>query len=198
MVAKTYALAADEAMIEYAVRKHFPDLPDSTGPRDYARNYLEKLIQVPFRIPALGETETRIYVTLLLAGVELGDNDGDYANLAGQDGVADHIGADRDRLAKPMAYLPAAIRKGAQTFGQIDQANRQADRRRRAETLHIGLYGDQVFPSLLGPDYSPHFGGGSGLSVPQDRSHRFSQGVLRRLVRKGRQARVRPLTADYR
>src|SRR6202043_172476 len=58
--------AADEAMIEYAVRKHFPELPDTTGPRDYARNYLEKLIQVPFRIPALGETETRIYVTLLL------------------------------------------------------------------------------------------------------------------------------------
>lgn len=65
-----FVVAADEAMIEYAVRKHFPDLPDSTGPRDYARNYLEKLIQVPFRIPALGEAETRIYVTLLLAGVE--------------------------------------------------------------------------------------------------------------------------------
>jgi predicted KAP-like P-loop ATPase len=67
-----FVVAADEAMIEYAVRKHFPDLPDSTGARDYARSYLEKLIQVPFRIPALGETETRIYVTLLLAGVELG------------------------------------------------------------------------------------------------------------------------------
>lgn len=48
-----FVVAADEAMIEYAVRKHFPDLPDSTGPRDYARNYLEKLIQVPFRIPVL-------------------------------------------------------------------------------------------------------------------------------------------------
>lgn len=49
-----FVVAADEAMIEYAVRKHFPDLPDSTGPRDYARNYLEKLIQVPFRIPGPG------------------------------------------------------------------------------------------------------------------------------------------------
>jgi hypothetical protein len=54
--------------IEYSVRKHFPELPETTGPRDYARSYLEKLIQVPFRIPALGETETRIYVTLLLVG----------------------------------------------------------------------------------------------------------------------------------
>ncbi|RAU19605.1 NTPase KAP [Nitrincola tibetensis] len=76
-----FVVAADEAMIEYAVRKHFPDLPDSTGPRDYARNYLEKLIQVPFRIPALGETETRIYVTLLLTGVDLGETDPDYIKL---------------------------------------------------------------------------------------------------------------------
>jgi hypothetical protein len=87
-----FVVAADEAMIEYAVRKHFPDLPDSTGPRDYARNYLEKLIQVPFRIPALGETETRIYVTLLLAGAEIGENDADYAKL---------IGVAREKLKRP-------------------------------------------------------------------------------------------------
>ena len=28
-----FVVAADEAMIEYAVRKHFPDLPDTTGPQ---------------------------------------------------------------------------------------------------------------------------------------------------------------------
>ena len=33
-----FIVAADEAMIEYSVRKHFPELPDTTGPRDYARN----------------------------------------------------------------------------------------------------------------------------------------------------------------
>lgn len=76
-----FIVAADEAMIEYSVRKHFPELPDTTGPRDYARNYLEKLIQVPFRIPALGETETRIYVTLLLIGAELGEAHEDYGKL---------------------------------------------------------------------------------------------------------------------
>ncbi|MCB1924146.1 MAG: NTPase KAP [Gammaproteobacteria bacterium] len=76
-----FVVAADEAMIEYSVRKHFPELPDTTGPRDYARNYLEKLIQIPFRIPALGETETRIYVTLLLIGAELGEDDSAYSAL---------------------------------------------------------------------------------------------------------------------
>lgn len=87
-----FIVAADEAMIEYAVRKHFPELPDTTGPRDYARNYLEKLIQIPFRIPALGETETRIYVTLLLTGSELGEDSDSYKKL---------ITEARTRLKRP-------------------------------------------------------------------------------------------------
>lgn len=87
-----FVVAADEAMIEYSVRKHFPDLPDTTGPQSYARNYLEKLIQVPFRIPALGDTETRIYVTLLLVGAELGDEDPAFNKL---------IAAARERLKRP-------------------------------------------------------------------------------------------------
>ncbi|MEX1138043.1 MAG: Qat anti-phage system ATPase QatA [Bacteroidota bacterium] len=61
-----FIIGADEGMIEYAVRQHFPNLPLGSGPLPYARNYLEKLIQVPFRIPALGVQESRTYVTLLL------------------------------------------------------------------------------------------------------------------------------------
>jgi hypothetical protein len=92
-----FVVAADEAMIEHAVRKHFPELPDTTGPRDYARNYLEKLIQVPFRIPALGETETRIYVTSLLIGARLGEDDPDYVRL---------IAVARERLKTPWKSEP--------------------------------------------------------------------------------------------
>src|SRR6266436_3438807 len=101
-----FVVAADEAMIEYAVRKHFPDLPDTTGPQTHARNYLEKLIQIPFRIPALGETETRIYVTLLLIGAETGENDPAFVRL---------IAAARERLKRPWkgATLDAATVKSA-------------------------------------------------------------------------------------
>lgn len=110
-----FVVAADEAMIEYAVRKHFPDLPETTGPRDYARSYLEKLIQVPFRIPALGETETRMYVTLLLTGAEIGEGDADYAKL---------IAAARERLKRPWenAGLDAAAVKTA-LGAKADKAN---------------------------------------------------------------------------
>src|SRR5437764_9067769 len=104
-----FVVAADEAMIEYSVRKHFPDLPDTSGPRDYARNYLEKLIQVPFRIPALGETETRIYVTLLLIGDELGGEDAEFSAL---------VGIARERLKRPWesrALDSAAINEALST-----------------------------------------------------------------------------------
>ncbi|AIA49959.1 KAP P-loop domain-containing protein [Serratia sp. FS14] len=76
-----FVIGADEAMIEYAVREHFPDLPQSIGPATYARNYLEKLIQVPFRIPALGVAETRVYVTLLLAENALGAGSIEFQKL---------------------------------------------------------------------------------------------------------------------
>lgn len=69
-----FIIGADEGMIEYAVRKHFPDLPLISGSVSYARNYLEKLIQVPFRIPALGIQEVRTYVTLLLIEALVGNN----------------------------------------------------------------------------------------------------------------------------
>ncbi|MBI2842117.1 MAG: AAA family ATPase [Armatimonadetes bacterium] len=69
-----FVIGADEAMIEYAVRQHFPDLPAASGPLPYARNYLEKLIQVPFRIPSLGAQETRVYVLLLLLQSLVGED----------------------------------------------------------------------------------------------------------------------------
>ena len=76
-----FVIGADEAMIEYAVRQHFPDLPVASGPLPYARNYLEKLIQVPFRIPALGAQETRTYVTLLLVQSIVGEYHDGFDNL---------------------------------------------------------------------------------------------------------------------
>ena len=78
-----FVIAADEGMIEYAVRRHFPDLTVAAGPATYARNYLEKLIQVPFRLPSLGYTETRIYTTLLLILNECGEDSREFISLVG-------------------------------------------------------------------------------------------------------------------
>ncbi|NRP76008.1 hypothetical protein ILFOPFJJ_06932 [Ensifer psoraleae] len=123
-----FVVAADEAMIEYAVRKHFPDLPDTTGPQTYARNYLEKLIQVPFRIPALGDTETRIYVTLLLVGAELGEEDPAFNTL---------IGVARERLKRPW------------TSGALDSASVRTALGTKASRANNALaLSDQIGPIL--------------------------------------------------
>ena len=123
-----FVVAADESMIEYAVRKHFPDLPDTTGPQTYARNYLEKLIQVPFRIPALGDTETRIYVTLLLVGAELGEKDEEFIAL---------INAARERLKRPW------------TSGALDAATVRTVLGAKASRVNNALaLSDQIGPIL--------------------------------------------------
>lgn len=77
-----FVIAADEIMIEYAVNQHFPELVDSEKNsigKEYSKRYLEKLIQVPFRLPSLGQVESEMYITLLLIGSKL-EEDGDEFN----------------------------------------------------------------------------------------------------------------------
>lgn len=77
-----FVIAADESMIEYAVYDHFPNLPDEIkGDYDYSKRYLEKLIQVPFKIPALGEVESEMYITLLMIGSKIKDDDSEFNAL---------------------------------------------------------------------------------------------------------------------
>ena len=58
-----FILGADERLVKYAVRKRFPELP---GERvEVGRDYLEKLIQFPVRIPSLGRAEIETYINLL-------------------------------------------------------------------------------------------------------------------------------------
>lgn len=88
----TFVIGADESMIEYSVRQHFPDLPIAPGPTQYARNYLEKLIQVPFRIPALGIQETTTYVTFLLIESLVGSDHEGFKRL---------LSEGKEKLNKP-------------------------------------------------------------------------------------------------
>lgn len=55
-----FVIAADDAMIKHAVRKHFDGVDDKL-----VNNYFDKLIQVPIRVPALGTQEVRAYMMLL-------------------------------------------------------------------------------------------------------------------------------------
>ncbi len=60
----TFIISADEKMIEYAVREHFPNLPSSYS--EYTKSYLEKLIQIPIRVPFLNQLQTGNYIKFLM------------------------------------------------------------------------------------------------------------------------------------
>lgn len=109
-----FVIGADERMIEYAVGRHFPNLPRMEGSQGYARAYLEKLLQVPFRIPALGETETKIYVTLLLLGAVLGENDERFNRL---------LDLGREALGRPWEGEGIRAADITAIVGQDDKAN---------------------------------------------------------------------------
>lgn len=56
----SFVIAADEGMIRHAVSKHYQDLAGQ-----HITDYLDKLIQVPLRVPLLGVQEVRAYMFLL-------------------------------------------------------------------------------------------------------------------------------------
>lgn len=123
-----FIIGADEGMIEYAVRQHFPNLPLASGPLPYARNYLEKLIQIPFRIPALGVQESRTYVTLLLVQGIVGE---------------DHIGF-KDLLALARKALNQPWRGSGMTLEQV----RDADKTRHEDLDAAFVLAQQIGPIL--------------------------------------------------
>ncbi|QQF02437.1 KAP family P-loop NTPase fold protein [Sinorhizobium meliloti] len=57
-----FIVAADEDMVRLAVAKHFKDPGDR-----HITDYLDKLIQVPLRVPRLGLQEVRAYLFMLAA-----------------------------------------------------------------------------------------------------------------------------------
>lgn len=68
-----FILGADERLIEYAVRRRFPELPGSDA--EVGRDYLEKLIQIPVRIPPLSGAENHSYINLLFAQKNLDEEE---------------------------------------------------------------------------------------------------------------------------
>ena len=112
-----FIIGADEAMIEYAVRHHFPDLPLTGSALPYARSYLEKLIQVPFRLPALGFSETRIYVAMILAQAALGEKNEAFIKL---------LAKARECLSKPWKSEDFSLSAIEKVLGQVPQPVQQA------------------------------------------------------------------------
>jgi predicted KAP-like P-loop ATPase len=59
-----FVVAADEDMIRHSVAKHFKD-PQAS----HVRDYLDKVIQVPLRVPQVGSEDLRAYMYSLFVGL---------------------------------------------------------------------------------------------------------------------------------
>lgn len=159
-----FVIGADEGMIEYAVREHFPNLPLATGPVPYARNYLEKLIQVPFRIPALGVQESRAYVTLLLVQSLVGEKHDGFAKLLGQAreslnrpwfgagiGQADVQAVDPERT-KDLAAMFVLAQQIGPILAEGTKGNpRQVKRFLNALFIRLAIAGERGFANEVNP-----------------------------------------------
>jgi predicted KAP-like P-loop ATPase len=64
-----FVIAADERIIRFAIGSRYP--PDAGGRVDLGRDYLEKIVQVPIRIPPLTGSEVEAYLNLLFAELHL-------------------------------------------------------------------------------------------------------------------------------
>lgn len=60
----SFVIGADERQIRYAVQMKYPDVEGNQ--MDIGKEYLEKLIQYPIRIPQLGRKEVEFYIMCLL------------------------------------------------------------------------------------------------------------------------------------
>lgn len=67
----SFIIGADERQVMYAVRKKYPNVEGNK--LDIGKEYLEKIIQYPVKIPQLGTEEVRFYITCLLLKHEIKD-----------------------------------------------------------------------------------------------------------------------------
>lgn len=68
-----FIIGADERIIEYAISQHYPIQMKKEDISSPFSDYLEKLIQLPYKLPRLSDNEQETYITLLLCKNHLND-----------------------------------------------------------------------------------------------------------------------------
>jgi predicted KAP-like P-loop ATPase len=121
MPGTAFVIAADEGMIRHSVAKHFKD-PQAS----HVRDYLDKMIQVPLRVPQVGAEDLRAYMYSLFAGL-----------------------ATPDKLEEIQARLLKALQGGwkGETFDKTEIAKLAGDPSELLDNLAIA---DQLAPILAG------------------------------------------------
>ncbi|MDN4619055.1 P-loop NTPase fold protein [Paenibacillus sp. PsM32] len=67
----TFIVAIDEDIMSYAVQRKYPKIDDAA--LDISKDYIEKIIQIPIKIPELSEIEVKNYLLLLICEMFLNE-----------------------------------------------------------------------------------------------------------------------------
>ena len=67
----TFIIAIDEDVVSYAVQSKYPKIDDAT--LNISKDYIEKIIQMPIRIPELSDNDVKNYLKLLICEMFLNE-----------------------------------------------------------------------------------------------------------------------------
>ncbi|AIF45100.1 P-loop NTPase fold protein [Virgibacillus sp. SK37] len=67
----TFIIAIDEDVVSYAVQRKYPKIDDAT--LDISKDYIEKIVQMPIRIPELSDIDVKNYLLLLVCEMFLNE-----------------------------------------------------------------------------------------------------------------------------
>jgi predicted KAP-like P-loop ATPase len=130
-----FVIAADDAMVKHAVKRHFQDLDDDT----LVTNYFDKLIQVPIRVPPLGTQEVRAYMMLLF--IENSDLDAEAKEKI-RSAVCAQLRQTWQGKRVDRAFLAAQVELSTALIGRLDAAELLAP-------LMVGAKGILANPRLI-------------------------------------------------
>lgn len=124
-----FVIAADNAMIRHAVRRHFSGVDD-----DLVTNYFDKLIQVPIQVPFLGTQEVRAYMMLLfIENSDLGADDKDTIRKR----VCEQLGQTWQGKRVDSAFIESLkIKLSPALRAQLETADRLAPIMTSASRIH--------------------------------------------------------------
>lgn len=123
-----FIYGADERQIAYAIKqKYSEDISDGGSKIDIGKEYLEKIIQYPVRIPRMNIAETELYITLLLSEDKVDEDE--FSSLK-----SDLINQYREKLSS--VSLPEESKDNEAVVRNFTLA------KRIAELLNSGLNGN--------------------------------------------------------
>ncbi|MCG3209308.1 MAG: hypothetical protein FOGNACKC_02929 [Anaerolineae bacterium] len=171
-----FVIGADERIIRYAIAKQYEtrdiaqEASATEGQRELVTDYLEKLIQVPYYLPRLSQSEIETYMSLLFCKQHLGEKfstiHNEFKDSRTQDvtgtfsfqQIQDIAGSNNIELSDKLSEELAWCNTIAPALSDILKGNpRQTKRllnalvlrRKLAEAAHLENLSDQILVKLM-------------------------------------------------